>query len=157
MWSCSPIALPYQNIQEFHIDDYVPPTLEFKETAPCVGPAIVVPIATGEDSDDAKELPNAAAALPPKKRGRPTKKARAPVEIAFSPGPCEFKPFKPIAQLRDQREATVSDSAHKRGPPSEHANESDASTRPPKTSVCSDGASDTTTPRIQPSDTELVT
>ena len=77
MWSYSPIALPYQNIQEFHIDDYVPPTLEFKETAPCVGPAIVVPIATGAESDESKEPSNAAAAPPPKKRGRPKKKARA--------------------------------------------------------------------------------
>ena len=50
--------LAHRDVQEFHIDSYVPPAVEFKETVPCEGPAIVVPFAAeaeGEESADTED------------------------------------------------------------------------------------------------------
>ena len=70
------IQLAHREIKEFHIDDYVPPALHFKEAAACVpGVPQAAPEPAPEESAPAEDKEGASAeAQPPKKpRGRPKK------------------------------------------------------------------------------------
>ena len=64
--------LAHRNIKEFHIDDYVPPALQFKEAAPCV-PSAPEPALEESAPTEAKECASAEAQPPRKSRGRPKK------------------------------------------------------------------------------------
>ena len=77
--------LAHRNVKEFHIDDYVPPALQFKEAAPCVpeSPQTASEPAPEESVPaEAKDGACAEAKPPSKPRGRP-KKPPPPAEAVF--------------------------------------------------------------------------